>query len=155
MNKLIKVALASALICVGGAGIAGEISNTTVDVAGVENLTNSTYNFAWQDVGVATGSGRILNSSIHAQGARNHAASRVGYSVQRIGVAESGTIDNVRVFAQRVFNQSTASEAKAEQSIGTVQRSGVLRNSTIFADGAVNRATQDKSEAKQRLGVAE
>jgi len=150
-----KFALMAALSGSVLAAYAGEISNTTIDAVGAENLTNSKYAVAWQEIGVATGSGRILNSYINAQGARNHAASRVGLSSQRIGVAENGTMDNVRVWAQRVFNQSTAAGAQATQDIGVARNGGKMGNVTVFAEGATNRATQDESIARQRIGVAE
>ena len=64
-------------------------------------------------------------------------------------------MDNVRVYARNVFNQSTADSAKATQEIGIVRNNGRMRDVTILADGAVNRATVDQSDARQRLGVAE
>lgn len=155
MNTLIRGASALALVFATASALAGEIAQTTINVSKVENLTNSSYTFAWQDIGVATGNGRILNSTIDASNARNHGASRTGYSVQYIGGAFGGTMDNVRVYARNVFNQSTADSAKATQEIGIVRNNGRMRDVTILADGAVNRATVDQSDARQRLGVAE
>jgi hypothetical protein len=150
-----KLALIAASCGFTFAAFAGEIANTTIDAVGAENLTNSNYAVAWQEIGVTTGTGRILNSYINAHGARNHAASRVGLASQRIGVADNGTLDNVRVWAQRAFNQSTASGARAYQEIGTVGAGGKMSNVTVFAEGANNRATQDESIARQRIGMVQ
>jgi hypothetical protein len=155
MKKLAHLAIVAALSGTACVAFAGEIANTTIDAVGAENLTNSAYAVAWQELGVARGSGRILNSYINAHGARNHAASRVGLASQRIGVADNGTMQNVNVWAQRVFNQSTASGAFAYQEIGTVARGGKMSNVTVFAEGANNRATKDESIARQFIGTVQ
>ena len=155
MKHLARIALVAALSSPALVAFAGEISNTTIDAVGAENITNSNYAVGWQQIGVATGSGRITNSYINAQGARNHSASRVGMASQRIGVAEYGTMDNVRVWAQRVFNQSTGAGSEATQDIGSVKNGGKMSNVTVFAEGATNRATQDGSIARQFIGVAQ
>ena len=116
MQAFIKTALVAALgLCAIGS-FAGEISSTDIHAERADNQATATDAKAFQHIGVTFGTGKILNSYVDAGNAKNYAWGEGSTAHQDIGRATSGTMDNVKVYANTAYNVAASKNSASPNS---------------------------------------